>query len=98
MLKGKKAVVTGSTSGIGLAIARELAKNGADIVINGFGEADDIERTRQQIASDFKVQAHYVGADLTKSDATRGFIEEAVSAMGGIDILVNNAGIQHTAL
>ena len=98
MLKGKKAVVTGSTSGIGLAIARELAKNGADIVINGFGEPDEIERARQQIESEFSVRAHYVGADLTKSDATRGFIEEAVSAMGGIDILVNNAGIQHTAL
>ena len=98
MLKGKKAVVTGSTSGIGLAMARQFAKNGADIVINGFGDADEIERTRSQIESEFGVRARYVGADLSQSDATRQLIEDAVEALGGIDILVNNAGIQHTAL
>jgi len=98
MLKGKKAVVTGSTSGIGLAMARQFAKNGADIVINGFGDADEIERTRSQIESEFGVRARYVGADLSQSAATRQFIEDAVEALGGIDILVNNAGIQHTAL
>lgn len=98
MLKGKKAVVTGSTSGIGLAMARQFAKNGADIVINGFGDADEIERTRSQIESEFGVRARYVAADLSQSAATRQFIEDAVQALGGIDILVNNAGIQHTAL
>src|SRR5690606_8167695 len=90
--------VTGSTSGIGLAMARQFAKNGADIVINGFGDADEIERTRSQIESEFGVRARYVGADLSQSDATRQLIEDAVEALGGIDILVNNAGIQHTAL
>lgn len=98
MLKGKKAVVTGSTSGIGLAIARQLAANGADVVINGFGDADQIERTRSGIEAEFGVRAHYLAADLSDGNATRQFIDAAVKAMGGIDILVNNAGIQHTAL
>src|SRR5690606_23718126 len=98
MLKSKKAVVTGSTSGIGLAIARQLARNGADIVINGFGDADEIERTRAATEAEFGVRAVYLNADLTRGDDTRRFIEEAVKALGGIDILVNNAGIQHTAL
>jgi len=98
MLKSKKAVVTGSTSGIGLAIARQLAAHGADVVINGFGDADDIERTRSGLEKEFGRRAHYIGADLSKGEDTRRFIEEAVQALGGIDILVNNAGIQHTAL
>lgn len=98
MLKGRKAVVTGSTSGIGLAIARELASQGADIVINGFGDAADIERARSGMQAEFSVQAHYVGADLSKGENTRRFIAEAMDVLGGIDILVNNAGIQHTAL
>lgn len=98
MLKGKKAIVTGSTSGIGLAIARELARAGADLVLNGFGDADEIERTRSGIESEFGVRAVYIGADLSKGDATRQFVEEGIKALGGVDILVNNAGIQHTAL
>ena len=98
MLKGKKAVVTGSTSGIGLAIARQLAGHGADIVLNGFGDADEIERTRSAIESDLGVRARYIAADLSGGEATRQFIGESVEALGGIDILVNNAGIQHTAL
>src|SRR5690554_6304650 len=98
MLKGKKAVVTGSTSGIGLAIARQLAANGADVVINGFGDVDQIERTRSGIEAEFGVRAHYLAADLSDGNATRQFIDAAAKAMGGIDILVNNAGIQHTAL
>src|SRR5690606_4707000 len=98
MLKNKKAVVTGSTSGIGLAIARQLARNGADVVINGFGDAAEIERTRAAIESEYGVRAHYLNADLSKGEETRQFIEEAVKVLGGIDILVNNAGIQHTAL
>lgn len=98
MLKSKKAVVTGSTSGIGLAIARQLASNGADVVINGFGDAAEIERTRAQIEAEFGVRASYVAADLSKGEETRQFIADAVQTMGGIDILVNNAGIQHTSL
>ena len=97
MLKNKKAVVTGSTSGIGLAIARQLAGNGADVVINGFGDTDEIERTRAGIESEFGVKAHYLHADLSKGGDTRQFVEAAVQALGGIDILVNNAGIQHVA-
>ncbi|MEO6983978.1 MAG: SDR family NAD(P)-dependent oxidoreductase, partial [Paralcaligenes sp.] len=98
MLKGKHAVVTGSTSGIGLAIARELAANGADVVINGFGDAAAIEKERVGLEHDFKVKAYYINADLSKAADTREFINKAVKALGSIDILVNNAGIQHTDL
>lgn len=98
MLKNRKAVVTGSTSGIGLAIARQLAANGADVVINGFGDADEIERTRSGMEQEFGVRVRYIGADLSRGEDTRRFVDDAVQALGGIDILVNNAGIQHTAL
>lgn len=98
MLDGKKAVITGSTSGIGLGIARELAANGADVVINGFGDPQAIEKARVNIELEFNVKAHYINADLMKADAVRAFIEQAAQALGGIDILVNNAGIQHTDL
>ncbi|NGM87305.1 3-hydroxybutyrate dehydrogenase [Parapusillimonas sp. SGNA-6] len=98
MLTGKRAVITGSTSGIGLAIARELASNGANVVINGFGDAQAIEKERVGIELEFDVKAHYVNADLSRADATRDFVGAAVEALGGIDILVNNAGIQHTDL
>lgn len=98
MLSGKRAVVTGSTSGIGLAIARELAANGADVVINGFGDPQEIEKARLNIELEFDVKAHFIGADLTQADATRQFISDAAAALGGLDILVNNAGIQHTDL
>lgn len=96
MLTGKNAVITGSTSGIGLAIARELASNGANVVINGFGDAATIEKARINIELEFAVKAVYLNADLTQAQATRGFIDDAVAALGSIDILVNNAGIQHT--
>lgn len=98
MLKGKKAVVTGSTSGIGLAIAQELARQGADVVINGFGDADAIEKERQGLEQEFGVKATYINADLMDANAAREFIEKSIKALGGIDILVNNAGIQHTDL
>jgi len=98
MLDGKRAVITGSTSGIGLGIARELASNGADVVINGFGDPSAIEKERVNIELEFAVKAHYVNADLSKPDATRAFIRTAVELLGGIDILVNNAGVQHTDL
>ncbi|MDC6162999.1 3-hydroxybutyrate dehydrogenase [Achromobacter xylosoxidans] len=98
MLKGKVAVVTGSTSGIGLGIATALAAQGADIVLNGFGDAAEIEKVRAGLAAQHGVKVLYDGADLSKGDAVRGLVDNAVCQMGRIDILVNNAGIQHTAL
>jgi 3-hydroxybutyrate dehydrogenase len=97
MLKGKVAVVTGSTSGIGLGIARALAAQGADLMLNGFGDAGEIEKLRAGIAAEFKVRAFYNGADLSKPAETKGLIETAIKQLGRIDILVNNAGIQHVA-
>ena len=98
MLKGKVAVVTGSTSGIGLGIATALAAQGADIVLNGFGDAAEIEKVRAGLAAQHGVKVLDDGADLSKGDAVRGLVDNAVRQMGRIDILVNNAGIQHTAL
>ncbi|MGY2051326.1 3-hydroxybutyrate dehydrogenase [Methylobacterium sp. JK268] len=93
-LTGKTAVVTGSTSGIGLAIARGFAKEGANVVINGFGKPEDIERERAGIESEFGVKAHYSGADMSKPEEIAGMIAEAEAAFGAVDVLVNNAGIQ----
>jgi len=98
MFKGKVAVVTGSTSGIGLGIATALAQQGADIMLNGFGDADAIEKLRAELASQHGVKVLYDGADLSKGEAVRQLIETTVKSLGRIDILVNNAGIQHTAL
>src|SRR3984893_14487907 len=97
MLKGKVAVVTGSTSGIGLGIARALAAGGADLVINGFGEAASIEKLRQEIATTHGVRVAFGAADLTKPTDATGLIEHATRELGRVDVLVNNAGIQHTA-
>ena len=93
-LAKRHALVTGSTSGIGLAIARALAKEGADIVINGFGDPASIETERARIEKDFGVKAFYDGADMTKPAEIAGMIAEAKKKMGSLDILVNNAGIQ----
>ncbi|MCS3508882.1 3-hydroxybutyrate dehydrogenase [Achromobacter sp. JUb104] len=98
MLKGKVALVTGSTSGIGLGIATAFAQQGADIVLNGFGDAAAIEKERAGLAEKYGVKVIYDGADLSKGDAVRGLVDNAVRQLGSIDILVNNAGIQHTAL
>lgn len=98
MLKGKKVVVTGSTSGIGLGIAQALAQQGADVVLNGFGQPDEIETLRAHMQSSCAVNVHYVAADLSRAEAVRSFVEQSVRVLGGIDILVNNAGIQHTDL
>src|SRR4051794_8872767 len=97
LLRGKVAVVTGSTSGIGLGIARALAGEGADIMLNGFGEKAAIEALRKELAAQFKVRVGYHGADLSKPVEVRQLIAHAVSELGGVDILVNNAGIQHVA-
>jgi 3-hydroxybutyrate dehydrogenase len=94
MLKGKVAVVTGSTSGIGLGVARALAAKGADIMLNGFGDAAEIETLRTGIAAEFGVKTAYNGADLSKPAETKGLIEAATRELGKVDVLVNNAGIQ----
>ena len=96
-LKDRTALVTGSTSGIGLAYARALAAEGANVVINGFGEADAIEKERSTIEADFKVKARYSAANMMKPDEIVAMVAEAEKEFGAIDILVNNAGIQHVA-
>ena len=97
MLKGKTALVTGSTSGIGLGIAQRLAAEGANLVINGFGDAAEIEKLRKQIASEYRVKVVYDGADMTKPDSIAAMMQKAIAEFGAVDVLVNNAGIQHVA-
>jgi 3-hydroxybutyrate dehydrogenase len=94
MLQGKSAVVTGSTSGIGLAYARALAKEGANVLINGFGEADAIETERAGIEREFGVKAIYSAADMTKPAEIAAMVKQAEDAFGAVDILINNAGVQ----
>ena len=93
-LASRSAVITGSTSGIGLAIARALAKEGANVTLNGFGKPEDIEKERAAIEIEFGVKARYSPADMTKPAEIAGMIAEAENAFGSVDILVNNAGIQ----
>lgn len=97
MLKRKSAAVTGSTSGIGLGIARALAAQGADIMLNGFGESSAIERSRAGLEAEFGVKAFYSPADMMKPAEIAAFVAETADRLGGVDILVNCAGIQHTA-
>ena len=97
ILKGRSAIITGSTSGIGLGIARALAEAGCNIMMNGFGDASAIERERKQIAEDFGVRVGFNSADLSKPIEISRLIETATGELGHVDILVNNAGIQHTA-
>lgn len=94
MLKGKNAVVTGSTSGIGLAIARGLAEQGANVMINGLGTAQENESTRKAIETDFSVKVRCSSANMLKPEEIVAMIAEAEQAFGSVDILVNNAGIQ----
>ena len=94
-LKGKVAVVTGSTSGIGLGVARALAARGADIVLNGFGEAAAVEALRVELSRGGR--ALYDPADMSKPEQIAALIANAEKRMGSVDILVNNAGIQHVA-
>jgi 3-hydroxybutyrate dehydrogenase len=96
-LKSRNAIVTGSTSGIGLAIARALAKEGANVMINCFGDAAAIEAEQGTIAKEFGVTALYSGADMTKPDEIHVMVKEAEAKLGSVDILVNNAGVQHVA-
>ncbi len=96
-LRSKAAVVTGSTSGIGLATARAFAKEGANVLINGFGDAAEIEATRAAIERECGVRAIYSAADMTRPEEIEGMIRQAERDLGSVDILVNNAGIQHVA-
>ena len=96
-LKGKVALVTGSTSGIGLAIAHALAAEGADIVMNGFGDAAEIEKIRADLVAKFSVRAIYHGADISIPAQIDDMVATAEKQLGSLDILVNNAGIQFTA-
>ncbi|MGJ7499099.1 3-hydroxybutyrate dehydrogenase [Variovorax sp. ZT5P49] len=93
MLKGKTALVTGSTSGIGLAIAKALAQQGANIVLNGFGDAEAPKAGIEALG----VRAEYHGADMSKPDQIEDMMNFAASKFGRVDVLVNNAGIQHVA-
>ena len=94
ILKGKTAVITGSTSGIGLAYAKALAAEGVNVTINGFGKPEDIEKERVQIERQYGVSAVYSAADMTKPAEIQAMIEQAAAKFGRLDILINNAGIQ----
>jgi 3-hydroxybutyrate dehydrogenase len=94
-LKGKSAIVTGSTSGIGLGIARALAEQGVNVMFNGFGSADEIEQIRLDLEKSNGVQTAFSGADMSNEDQIARMIDDTRTSFGEIDILVNNAGIQH---
>jgi 3-hydroxybutyrate dehydrogenase len=96
-LEGKVALVTGSTSGIGLGIARALAGDGADIMLNGFAAQADIDRETAAIEADFGVRVGYSGADLSSGVGVRQMVEETTAKFSSVDVLVNNAGIQFVA-
>jgi 3-hydroxybutyrate dehydrogenase len=94
-LAGKSAIVTGSTSGIGLGIARAFAQAGMHVMLNGFGDASEIEATRSELERTYRVKVAYSGADMTKPGEIAAMVSEASLALGKVDVLVNNAGIQH---
>ena len=96
-LRGKVALVTGATSGIGLGVARALAAEGADIMLNGFGDTDQIEKLREGLSKEFSVKVEYDGADLMKPEQVAAIVEKTRTILGSLDILVNNAGIQFVA-
>ncbi|NVO00406.1 MAG: SDR family NAD(P)-dependent oxidoreductase [Geobacteraceae bacterium] len=97
MLKGKSALITGSTSGIGLGIARALAAKGANVMLNGFGDNAVIKNIRADIENKYAVKACYNRADMTKPVEIEALVKETSERFGAVDILVNCAGIQHTA-
>jgi len=97
MIQGKNAIITGSTSGIGLGIAEAMARAGMNIMLNGFGDAAEIEAMRSELAARHGVKVGYHGADMTKPDEIADLVSATVAAFGTIDVLVNNAGIQTVA-
>ena len=97
MFKGKTALVTGSTSGIGLGIARALAERGANVILNGFGEAKAIEKLRADLAHEHGVTVAYDGADMSDAQSIEQMMRKAIETLGSVDLLINNAGIQHVA-
>src|SRR5205807_8057559 len=96
-LTGKSAIVTGSTSGIGLGIANALAAEGCNVMLNGFGDKADIERIKSELTALHRVEAAYSPADMSKPSEIRQMVADAAQALGGVDILVNNAGIEFVA-
>jgi 3-hydroxybutyrate dehydrogenase len=96
-LRGKVALVTGSTSGIGLGIARAFAAEGCHVVLNGFGPAADIEQTKDEISTAFRVKVSYSSADMSRPDKIAEMVATTLAEFGRLDILVNNAGIQHVS-
>ena len=97
MLQGKTAIVTSSTSGIGLGIAEAFARAGANVVLNGFGDAMQIEKTRVELAHRTNAQVVYSPADMSKPKASENMVRQTADTFGGVDIMVNNAGIQPVA-
>ena len=97
MLKNRSAIVTGSTSGIGLGVATALAKEGCNLLLNGFGEPAAIEAIRSKLASEFGVKVIHSAADMSKPAEIRDMVAMAARELGGVEILINNAGIQHVA-
>jgi len=97
MAHRKTALVTGSTSGIGLGIAAALAARGSNVILNGFGDAAEIEKLRAKLAADHAVEVRYDGADLSQQDAIETMLGKAIKEFGAVDILINNAGIQFVA-
>lgn len=96
-MANKAALVTGSTSGIGLAVARALAEAGNNILLNGFGDQSEIDAIRRDMEASYSVTVRYSDADMTKPDKIVRMVDECHETFGSADILVNNAGIQHTA-
>ncbi len=97
MLQSNVALVTGSTSGIGLAVAEGLAESGCHLLLNGFGAAAEIEQLRQRLASQYGVEVFYSPADVSQPEDVADMLDLAQRELGGVDILVNNAGVQHVA-